>query len=121
MKTPTSTSRSLPKIEADLRAAGNYGEWLALAEEHDRVSGAADWREDERTDLLHVPEIRNSILRLREMREPPSPKGRLFRCGGEGQTESSAPTKRFDILRREIFRQDKVKRRRRTVCTSSRF
>ena len=69
MKTPAASSRSLPKIEADLRAAGNYSEWLTLAEEHDRVSGAADWREDERTDLLHVPEIRNSILRLREMRE----------------------------------------------------
>ena len=61
--------RSLPKIDADLREAGNYSEWLALAEEHDRVSGAADWREDDRTDLLHVPEIRKSIVRLRSMRE----------------------------------------------------
>ncbi len=62
-------TRSRSKIEADLREAQSYAEWLTLAEEHDRVSGAADWREDDRTDLLHVGEIRNSILRLREMRE----------------------------------------------------
>ncbi len=49
--------------------AATYAEWLALADEHDRFSGAADWRASDDTDLLHAPEIRHSIKTLRTMRE----------------------------------------------------
>jgi TAG lipase/steryl ester hydrolase/phospholipase A2/LPA acyltransferase len=69
MPSKPAATRSRSKIEADLREAQSYAEWLALAGEHDRVTGADDWRADDHTDLLHVPEIRKSILRLREMRE----------------------------------------------------
>lgn len=59
----------LRRLERDLEHAGSYAQWLALAEEHDALSGAADWRASDDTDLLHVPEIRRSIATLRTMRE----------------------------------------------------
>ena len=68
MKEIPAISRTLPKIEAELRAATTYAQWLALAGEHDRISGAEKWREDDQTDLLHVAEIRRSIASLRKLR-----------------------------------------------------
>jgi TAG lipase / steryl ester hydrolase / phospholipase A2 / LPA acyltransferase len=65
---PKATS-SLAKLERELDRANGYGEWLALATEHDRRSGADDWRASDDSDLLHVPEIRRSIATLRNMRE----------------------------------------------------
>jgi len=59
----------LRKVERDMAHAASYAEWLALADEHDRLSGAADWRASDDTDLMHAPEIRRSITTLRTMRE----------------------------------------------------
>jgi TAG lipase / steryl ester hydrolase / phospholipase A2 / LPA acyltransferase len=69
MKTKTGTRNKLAGIEDDLGAARSYADWLEIAGEHDRLSGAAAWREDDRTDLLHVPEIRKSIATLKALRE----------------------------------------------------
>ncbi len=53
--------------------AATYAEWAALADEHDRLSGAADWRASDDTDLLHAPEIRQSIARPRTSARPARP------------------------------------------------
>jgi NTE family protein len=65
----TRSSKALKNIERTLDAARSYAEWLAAAAEHDRLSGAADWRNDETTDLLHIAEIRKSIQAVRQLRE----------------------------------------------------
>lgn len=48
--------------------AGSYAEWHDSALEHDRLSGAADWREDDQCEWIHASELRASIARLRRMR-----------------------------------------------------
>jgi NTE family protein len=67
---PTPKASTGPgKLERELEHAKTYTEWLQIATEHDRLSGALDWRASDDTDLLHVAEIRRSIARLRSMRE----------------------------------------------------
>ena len=51
-----------------MRGAGTYAEWHELAAEHDRLSGAEDWRDDDRCEWIHASELRRSIARLRSMR-----------------------------------------------------
>lgn len=58
----------LRRIERALERAASYAEWQALAAEHDRLSGAAQWRASDETDLLHAASIRRSIARLQRMR-----------------------------------------------------
>jgi TAG lipase/steryl ester hydrolase/phospholipase A2/LPA acyltransferase len=48
--------------------AGSYAEWHDIAVEHDRLSGAADWREDDQCEWIHAGELRASIARLRRLR-----------------------------------------------------
>lgn len=69
MSTTLSTASALRKLERDSEHAANYAQWLQIATEHDRLTGALDWRASDDTDLLHVGEIRRSIARLRGMRE----------------------------------------------------
>ena len=64
-----STTVRLRQLQRELDRATSYAEWRALAGEHDRRSGADDWRASDDSELLHVPEIRRSIATLREMRE----------------------------------------------------
>jgi TAG lipase/steryl ester hydrolase/phospholipase A2/LPA acyltransferase len=59
---------SLTRLERDLAHAGNYAQWRELAAEHDRRSGAADWRDSDESELLHAAELRKSIATLRAMR-----------------------------------------------------
>jgi TAG lipase/steryl ester hydrolase/phospholipase A2/LPA acyltransferase len=49
--------------------AESYAEWLDLAREHDRCSGADQWREDDQCEWIHAGELRASIGRLRRMRK----------------------------------------------------
>jgi TAG lipase/steryl ester hydrolase/phospholipase A2/LPA acyltransferase len=48
--------------------AESYDEWLELAGQHDRRSGADEWREADQCEWLHAGELRASIARLRRMR-----------------------------------------------------
>ena len=48
--------------------AASYLEWHDAAVEHDRLSGAEDWRSDDRCEWIHASELRGSIARLRRMR-----------------------------------------------------
>ena len=68
-KPVTTAPLRLRKLERELNHATSYAQWLALAAEHDGLTGAGDWRASDDTDLLHVPEIRRSIATLRAMRE----------------------------------------------------
>jgi hypothetical protein len=52
---------ALHKLDKALARATSHAEWQALAAEHDRASGAEDWRASDDSELLHVPEIRRSI------------------------------------------------------------
>jgi len=51
-----------------MNRAESYGEWIELAREHDRRSGAEEWRELDRCEWIHAGELRTSIDRLRRMR-----------------------------------------------------
>lgn len=51
-------SPRLRKLERQLEHAASYAEWRELATEHDRLTGAAEWRASDDSDLLHVPLIR---------------------------------------------------------------
>jgi TAG lipase / steryl ester hydrolase / phospholipase A2 / LPA acyltransferase len=64
-----SSAPRLRKLDRQLEHAASYAEWLELAKEHDRLTGADEWRASDDSDLLHVPEIRRSIATLRAMRE----------------------------------------------------
>jgi NTE family protein len=60
-----------PTLAALDRAMGNaasYQEWHQAAVEHDRLSGAEDWRADDECDWIHAGELRATIRRLRRMR-----------------------------------------------------
>ncbi len=61
-------SPRLRKLERELERATTYAEWLAVATEHDRLTGADAWRASDETDLLHAASIRRSIARLQRMR-----------------------------------------------------
>lgn len=60
---------TLARLERQLAGARSYREWHEIAGEHDRLSGAANWRASDDSDLLHAPEIRKSIASLSTMRE----------------------------------------------------
>jgi len=49
--------------------ARSFDEWYGLAAEHDRLSGAEDWRADDRCEWIHAGELRASTQRLRRMRK----------------------------------------------------
>jgi len=66
---PSSRPRNLAELEHAMSRAETYGEWLEFAREHDRRSGADDWREDDRCEWIHAGELRTSIARLRRMRK----------------------------------------------------
>lgn len=58
--------------------AENYQQWRSLAEEHDELSGMADWREVEHTDLYDYAQIRLRLDRLRSLRARSDYQGLLF-------------------------------------------
>ena len=55
-------------LDRAMNNAASYREWYDAAVEHDRLSGAQDWREDDRCEWIHASELRASIARLRRMR-----------------------------------------------------
>jgi TAG lipase/steryl ester hydrolase/phospholipase A2/LPA acyltransferase len=59
---------SLSALDRALGNAGSYREWLEIAAEHDRLSGADDWRADDDCEWIHARELRATIARLRRMR-----------------------------------------------------
>lgn len=56
-------------LETQLTRAVSYKEWHEIASEHDRLSGADDWRRDERTPYFHEQSVKSHIYALRKLRE----------------------------------------------------
>ncbi len=61
--------RKLKAAIAAMDAATSYSEWRAAAEEHDRLSGAAAWRDDDDSIHYDASSVRASVLRLETARE----------------------------------------------------
>ena len=58
----------LAAVDLAMQQAASYAEWHDLALEHDRLSGAEDWRADDHCEWIHSGELRATIARLRLMR-----------------------------------------------------
>lgn len=58
----------LAALDRAMGKAASYAEWQELAVEHDRLSGAEDWRADDECEWIHAGELRSTIARLRRMR-----------------------------------------------------
>jgi predicted acylesterase/phospholipase RssA len=70
--------RKLKKLEKAMAQANGYAEWLKLARQHDELSGAAEWRGVEHTDLYDYAQIRLRLDRLRALRAREDHQGLLF-------------------------------------------
>ena len=66
---PASPRRtSLSALDRAMSNAGSYREWHEIAVEHDRRSGADEWRAEDECEWIHARELRARITRLRRMR-----------------------------------------------------
>ncbi len=63
------TSRALAKLETAMGEAADYGEWSEAAREHDRLSGAEEWKSEEETPLYDWQLIRSRVRLLRRLRK----------------------------------------------------
>ncbi len=70
--------KKLTKLEVRMAAASNYDEWLALALEHDRLSGAEDWRHNSKSELYDYININTRLNKLRDLRLRDDDHGLLF-------------------------------------------
>lgn len=61
--------RQLREVYAALDAAETYGAWSHAAEEHDRLTGADQWRADDESELYDAAALRGSLARLTRLRE----------------------------------------------------
>ena len=73
-----SVKKQLKSLEQTLAHAHDYDEWFSAAQQHDELSGMADWREVEHTDLYDYAQIRMRLDRLRSLREKNDFQGLLF-------------------------------------------
>lgn len=58
-----------------MAAAERYSTWRAAAEEHDRCSGAAAWREEEESPYYDASLLRSDVAELRALREAGNGRG----------------------------------------------
>lgn len=70
--------RRLEKLEKAMSNALDYEEWLAVAREHDRQSGAEDWRHDDKSSLYDYRNINSRLDNLRSLRRENDEEGVLF-------------------------------------------
>lgn len=59
----------LAGLDRAMSNAQSYIEWHEVAAEHDRLSGAEDWRDEDQCEWIHASELRATIARLRKMRK----------------------------------------------------
>ena len=88
------SSIPLKQAAKQLAAAATYAEWVEAAQLHDRVSGKADWKEQEESSLYDYQIIRARLDGLRKCRASGDDRGLLFNLnegihgnlGGMGNT-----------------------------------
>ena len=73
-----SLSSDLSRIDRELRKAGDYDTWRALAEEHDQHSGKAKWRGKPDSTLFDYNNIQYRLDELRQLRLNNDDVGLLF-------------------------------------------
>ena len=70
--------RKLKNIERAIEHASTYQEFLEACKEHDKYSGADEWREKEKCDLYDYKLIRKRVNRFREARAKNDAAGLMF-------------------------------------------
>lgn len=71
-------SYKLRRLTRQLERAENYEEWKTLAISLDQMSGNADWKEQEYSDMYDYTEIKLRLNTLRSFREKGDDEGLLF-------------------------------------------
>ena len=71
-------TRRLKALNNEMVTANSYDQWRAAAIEHDEVSGMAEWRDVESTDLFDFAQIRLRLDRLQSLRARNDYQGLLF-------------------------------------------
>src|SRR5262245_7843205 len=64
---PHGIAESLDSLAKKMSRAATYGEWRALAEAHDAVSGAEEWRQTTSSSLYDYKEIQVRQARLQQI------------------------------------------------------
>ncbi|ASK34434.1 DUF3336 domain-containing protein [Alloalcanivorax mobilis] len=62
-------NRPLKQLERAIAHASTYEEWLQASREHDRLSGADEWKEIDRSPHYDYELIRNRLWQIRQARE----------------------------------------------------
>jgi NTE family protein len=68
----------LRQLEQDMEAAQCYEEWLTAAGAHDALTGKAEWRQEELSELYDHAQIRYRLDRLRKFRKRKDWTGLLY-------------------------------------------
>ena len=68
----------LRQLEQDMEAAQCYEEWLTAAGAHDALTGKAEWRQEELSELYDNAQIRYRLDRLRKFRKRKDWTGLLY-------------------------------------------
>ena len=84
----------LRQLEQDMEAAQCYEEWLTAAGAHDALTGKAEWRQEELSELYDHAQIRYRLDRLRKFRKRKDWTGLLYalnegihgNMGGKGKS-----------------------------------
>lgn len=69
---------TLIQLEKQMAASDSYEEWLGYASEHDIVTGADIWRQNDESGLYDSRSINHRLQRLRRLRKKGDDKGLLF-------------------------------------------
>ena len=62
-------SKALRNLEKSMKQANSYEQWRELASEHDDISGAAKWREEDKSGLYDHNNIKARFNKLRRLRK----------------------------------------------------
>lgn len=62
-------NRTLKQLERDIANATTYQAWLEASLEHDRISGADEWKDIDRSPHYDYELIRNRLWQIRQARE----------------------------------------------------
>lgn len=72
------TQRRLDQLDNAMAEANDYEQWLALAMEHDRLSGAEDWRHNDKSSLYDYRNLSIRLSNLRQLHKDKDDHGLLF-------------------------------------------
>ena len=68
----------LRQLEHDMELAESYEDWLTAAQSHDALTGMAEWRQEETSELYDHAQIRYRLDRLRKFRKREDWPGLLY-------------------------------------------